>query len=120
MMPAQQAAAVYERETCARTFGEDVEAHLLCGYVISCPDLFVMFRAVDSRADPADIVNPWVTFDAVNCDCWMVYLAAGNVSAIVNALPYALPLVCFERENVLSFRDFERIKQLANILKKND
>jgi hypothetical protein len=120
MHPAQQAANVYEHEPCERTFAEDVEAHLLCGYVISRPDLFVLFRAVDSRADPSDIVNPWVTFDLENCDCWMIYLAAGDMQSIADVLPHELPLVGYERNNVLFFRSSEKIIRLAKIFQKKD
>ena len=79
MTPAEQAAAVYERETCARSFREDIEAHLLNGYVFSTPTMFIMGRAVDRLAPRELIVDPWHTFPEADRNAWLIYLAAGNV-----------------------------------------
>src|SRR5689334_6772592 len=49
MTPFLQAAAVYEREPCARTFEEDLYLHLMHGTVISTPEVFAMVRPVFSR-----------------------------------------------------------------------
>lgn len=99
MTPVEQAAAVYQREPCARTFREDLEAHLLNGYVFSTPTVFVMGRLVQRDAEPALIVDPWHRFE--DGDCWLVYLAAGNLAEIPRFIPSPKKYVAWERENSL-------------------
>ena len=112
MTPVERAAAVYQQEWCARTFREDLEAHLLNGYVFSTPETFVMGRLVQHDADPALIVNPWHRFETG--DCWMVYLAAGKiVKDPYRWVPYPLPWVAFERENQLRVWPLERVLRLC-------
>src|SRR5688572_25420986 len=94
--PAELAASVYEREPCARTFREDLEAHLINGYVFSTREFFVMGRVVRSTAAPEEIVNPWVTWS--DGDAWLVYLMAGDVRKACCMLPYELPLIGWERQ----------------------
>lgn len=101
MSPVHHAAAVYQREPCARSFREDLEAHLLHGHVFSTPEFFVMGRAVRSWAAGEDIVNPWVTWP--DGDAWLVYLMAGDMGRALRMLPYRLPLIGWERGNVLRF-----------------
>ena len=113
MTPVEGAAAVYEREGCARTFREDLEAHLLHGYVFSTPSCFLMGRPVVKGADPVLIVNPWHVFERERCDCWMVYLCAGDMREAFVFAPYALPWVCWQRKNKLRYHCFERARGLA-------
>jgi hypothetical protein len=101
MSPAEQAAAVYEREECARTFREDLEAHLIGGYVFSTPTVFLMARPVRHDAPQAEIVNPWHVFPREECDCWMLYLAAGDIAEFFRWVPFPLAFVAWERNNVL-------------------
>lgn len=100
---------VYEREPCARSFREDLEAHLLHGHVFSTPEYFCMGRAVRRDADAADIVNPWVSFPMAECDAWMVYLVAGDMRAAWSCFPKLLPWVGFERSNRLRWVSFARL-----------
>jgi len=107
MTPVEIAAAVYTRESCVRTFAEDLEAHLLNGHVHSTPDYFFMARKVRKDANPADIVNPWVRHQ--NPDCWMVYLYAGNIRSAFASADVRLPWVAFEKRNRLKFYTWEEI-----------
>lgn len=104
MTPIEQAAAVYEREHCPRTLREDLELHLLNGYVFSTPTCFLMGRPVVREADPDDIVDPAITFEGRFHDCWHVYLAAGDMREAVRFMPYPLEYVSYERRNVLRIR----------------
>lgn len=107
MTPYQQARAVYDREPCARSFEEDLVAHLLNGYVISTPEVFLMFRDVLRDADPEVITDPFMTFPVSDfSDCWHVYLAAGDMTQFHRFFPYPLEWVSFERKNRLRFRRF--------------
>lgn len=110
----QRAARVYELEPCARTFAEDVEWHLANGFVFSRPDFFVMGRPVVSQADPALVVGLH-RFPSVVCDCWHVYLHAGNMARAWDMLPWELPLVSFERGNVLRVYRLAAIRRLSSI-----
>lgn len=109
MKPVELVAAVYQQEECARSFREDLEAHLLHGYVYSHPEAFVMGRPVRKDAPYEDIVNPWVNF--TDPDCWHLYLFAGAFHHAFAAPPFQLPWVSYERKNKLRFyrwNDIER------------
>ena len=99
MTPYDQARAVYARETCARTFDEDLRLHLKFGYVFSTPDLFVMGRPVRKDAGYDQITDPRVQFSEP--DTWWVYLASGDIKNLCSLLPYPLSSIGWERDNVL-------------------
>lgn len=107
--PIAKARAVYDREACARSFEEDLEAHLLHGWVISTPDMFIMGRPVLKTA-PAHILDPWWPFGD-EADCWHVWLAAGDLRAMWAHLPFPLPWISFERDNALRFYKFESLRK---------
>lgn len=111
MTPIEQAAAVYDREPCARTFAEDVEAHFCNGLVISTPSVFILARAVSRGATREQIVDPWVRFPDHLTDAWHVYLAAGDLFQIVRHCPEPKEWVAFERGNVLRFWRFQSIRR---------
>jgi hypothetical protein len=106
MTPIEKAMEVYAREPCARPFAEDLEAHLLNGYVIATPNVFLMARPVPVTADSVDILNPHVTWPKHQCDAWHIWLAAGDMREFVKHLPWPTKWVCFERRNVLRWRRF--------------
>lgn len=103
MTPVELAKQVYDREDCARDFVEDLELHLLNGYVFSTPLYFIMGRPVSVAASHEEIVDPSVVFE--DPDCWHVYLAAGHnpFRAFLRLMPWYLPCVSWERENKLRF-----------------
>ena len=101
MSPAQRAAAVYDQEPCARSFKEDLEAHLIYGVVVSTPDLFFMARPVSHDAPRYEIVNPWCNvWDAGEPDCWHLYLYAGDMMDAFKQVPHST-YVSFEKKNRL-------------------
>ena len=114
MTPVWMAAAVYEAEPCARSFREDLEAHLQNGYVFSTPTAFVMGRPVDSGADPAAIVDPLHGFDPEDCDAWLVYLAAGSIADVLRQEPFPLTFYLWERKNVLRRFHAKTVKRLCS------
>ena len=107
MTPAEQAASVYQREPCRRTFAEDLEAHLLNGVVHSTPDFFLMARKVRRDADHTSILDPYAKHD--NPDCWLVWLYAGNMRKAFEAADVQLTWVAFEKRNRLKFYTWEEI-----------
>lgn len=122
MTAAEKAAAVYRTEPCARTFREDLDAHLQHGYVFSTPHVFIMGRAVNSRADAALIVDPWHGFPRPEQDAWLVYLCAthdgGHIADALKFLPHELPLIGFERGNELRFLPFKLVCSTVGFLRR--
>lgn len=117
MTPVEQAKQVYQQEPCARTFEEDIHLHLMHGYVFSTPYYFVMGRAVLRGGCPNEIVNSTFLYAPWRCDCWHVYLFAGDMNKALSMFPYPLPWVSFERQNKLRFYPFDRLNHLITKLK---
>jgi hypothetical protein len=116
MNPAEQAAAVYEREPCARTFRSDLEAHLLHGIVISTPTAFIMARYVGSSWPTQDIVNPWCNdLNPSRRDCLHIYLAAGDLSEFFTFPHKPVTWCSFERRNILRFYSYQSLKRRCTI-----
>jgi hypothetical protein len=111
MTPFEQAQAVYSREPCARSFSEDLFAHLQNGYVISGPSFFVMARPVDSTAPGSEVVNPWQVFPVKSCDAWLIYLMAGDMAEAWGHFPFPLPKIGFERKNRLRYYGFQFLQE---------
>lgn len=112
--PVELAAEVYEREECARTFREDLEAHLLSGYVFSTPELFLMARGVRHDAPRGWIVNPWHVFPDAEQDGWLVYLAAGRVNSFFTFMPRPMKFIGWERGNVLRFFPAKQVQRCCS------
>jgi hypothetical protein len=105
MTPVELAARVYEREECTTTFRNDLEAHLLNGYVFSTPEGFVMARPVSILANEALILDPWHKFETP--DAWLIWLGAGNLSPFLDMFPFPLPFLGWQKRNRLRFYGFE-------------
>jgi hypothetical protein len=108
MTPVELAAKAHLADNSPRSFREDLEAHLLHGYVFSTPEYFAMGRPVRSSASPADMVNPWVNWPRETCDAWLVYLAAGDMQKALTCVPYPLPWIAFERGNALRLHAYAK------------
>lgn len=110
--PAWEAAQVYKTQTCTRTFQEDLELHLLFGYVFSNPDYFIMGRPVCSSAPDSEICNPLISFDPRSCDTWHIFLMAGDKLKVFDCMPYYLPQISFQgKNNSLRRYSFDYLKQ---------
>lgn len=84
MTPVEQASELYARFPQPRTFREDLEAHLLHGYVFSTPDCFLMARPVSSHATAEAISDPWHRFEPHEQDTWLIWIAAGSMVSVKN------------------------------------
>jgi len=109
MTPFEEALAVYSREPCARTFSEDLEAHLRHGYVINTPECFIMGRKVYRYAQTHHILNPWHNLWESTPNCWHLYLFAGDVRKAFASADVQLPYVSFERRNKIRFYPWDVI-----------
>lgn len=111
MIPVLAAAAVYQRESCARTMLEDLESHLLHGLVYSTPKAFVMARYVCRDWPHAAITDPEINDLPGPKNCLHVYLAAGDVSKIWTFDHAETEWVSFERGNILRFYPYNLLKR---------
>lgn len=112
MTPLLEAIAVYDREDCARSFNEDLSWHLEHGFVFSRPDFFIMGRPVPHLAGER-LITSLRKFHSADCDCWHIWLMAGNVSPAFKIMPWPLKWVSFERKNELRFYRMENIHRLS-------
>jgi len=102
--PLHAAMAVYQAEPCARSFGEDLLAHLRHGYVHSTPRYIVMARPVtylESGQNNARIIDSEEAFPEAEWNCWHIYLLAGDLRAAASQFPFGLAWVSWERRNQL-------------------
>ncbi len=110
MTPYEQAARVYLREPCARSFREDLENHLFLGWVFSTPALFLMGRRIMHDWPHRMAADSSIADD--EGDCWHVWLAAGDMSEAVRAIPFDLPWLSFERENRLVTMPLDKFRRM--------
>lgn len=68
-------------------------------YVMKGPDYFVMGRAITRSASAERIRDLTAEFPAEECDTWFLYAFAGNMTKALNALPYDLPWMAWDRFN---------------------
>lgn len=108
--PFLAAAAVYDREPCARTFEADLFLHLLHGIVVSTPEVFAMVRPVCREWPLAWLRDP-ERIDP-DGDCWWIWLAAGDVRRLFQWPVPAKKWVAFERSNTPKFREYDRLRRL--------
>jgi hypothetical protein len=109
MNPYQLARQVYDREPCARSFEEDLFWHLQYGIVLSTPAGFAMIRSVWSHWSKDRLKSP--RFVAKHGDCWMIWLAAGDITSVW-ALGPRKDWVCFERRNLLRVWPYDTVRRL--------
>lgn len=110
MKPFDQVSDLYGQYECARTFDEDICAHLETGYVVATPEYFLMGRAVDRWADPELITNPWHAFPADQQNAWLCYAFAGDMRRLFDAIP-PLPWAGWQRRGGgLRFYPFEIVR----------
>ena len=115
MTPVERAAQVYQQEASSRTFREDLELHLLNGFVFSTPDFFIMGRPVPVNGEPRLVVDPNWVFPPEACNCWHVALMAGNYAKAWTILPWEYPYFAWERKNELRFYSLAAIRRLSGI-----
>jgi len=109
--PSIQARRIYDREDTFRSFKDDLDLHLLNGYVISTPELFVMARPVPRIAARNAICDPAVTWPTYYCSCWHVHIYAGKLPLLFTLLPYELPYGSFQKRDRLRFYTLNQLKE---------
>ncbi len=116
MNPYQRMEEWYRQHPGVRLFGQYVDWHLQGGFVASTPDYFVMGRAVSSKAPEWQITESMKLWPREEEDCWYIFAMTGDLSKVWDALPYHLPLICFNRHNRkdLNFATLSRIRSLCH------
>lgn len=76
-------------------FREEVEAHLLHGFVFATPTAFLMGRPVPRGAEIRDV---WQTWPAEKCDAWFAWIGVGAIGPLLALMPYELPWVGWVRQ----------------------
>lgn len=102
---------VYNNEPCTRIFEDDLDLHLLNGWVYSSPKLFAMGRPVDIHANKNDILDPAVHFPEHSWNCWHCALFAGDLSLLFTFVPFELPFCSFQKRNRLRFYATNLLKE---------
>lgn len=77
------------------SFRNDLEAHLLTGFVFSTPYAFLMGKPVPIGAR---IVDPWETWARDRCDAWFCWCFCGDLREIISMIPHPLPFAGWFRQ----------------------
>lgn len=100
LTPIERVEAIYRNEECGSTFLEDKAVLEKIGVVVSDDRIFVMGRAVRHDATREQIYDS--NYVHVAPDAWLCHVAAGvRMRDYLNAIPYPLPYLLFERRNRL-------------------
>ena len=94
----QQALALYAKEDCTRTFEEDLTAFIHTGRVHITPTCILLAKAVPSTREYHE---PWDTWQPHECDAWLIWLAAGELTEFFQYAPYELPWLLWARRDRL-------------------
>lgn len=116
MTPYEEAAAVYDREPCARSFREDLELHLLNGYVLSGPEFFVLARPVNSQDTVERMVDPAWVWPVEDCDAWWIYLFAGDLKQALGHFPFPMKWIGWERQNALRWYRWRTVERIPSLM----
>jgi hypothetical protein len=107
MTPVEQAATL--RRNAGANFTDELEAHLLNGFVFSTPIAFLMGRPVPKGVE---IRSVWDTWPKAECNAWFVWLAVGDAWRLMDLMPYELPWVGWARQG----RGWRNIRWLPSAL----
>lgn len=116
MTPYHRMEEWYRTHPSVRPFGLYVEMHLQAGVVLSTPDYFVLARPVNSRAPAWRINESMQLWPRAEQDCWYIFAFCGDIPQALAAIPYELPLLCFNRrtEKDLHFLSLPRLRSHCN------
>lgn len=92
--------------------------HHQAGVVIASADFFVMGRPVNSKASAWRINESMEVWPRPTQDAWYIFAMCGDLRRVWSALPYDLPLICFNRhgQKNLRFYSLPRLRELCGKL----
>lgn len=115
--PYERLEAEYRKHPSPEPFVYYVRLYAAHGFVFARPDFFAMGRSVPRNAPAGMILDDEERFHGVECDCWYIRDAAGNMARIWQIVPWPLPWVCWRRINdplaELTFVKIETLKRLC-------
>ncbi len=98
-----QALTLYEGQD--RTFRDDLEAFMQTGRVYITPTAVLFAKAVPREVDHH---LPWDLWEESQCDAWLIWLAAGDLSEFFRYAPHPLPWLCWARRGKLRWWPWDR------------
>lgn len=109
--PVQQAREIYNQEFCPRSFDEDLYLHLNNPHAIVYKDKhnLALLRPVNRNDTYQQLTHPKRQTD--NPNCWWVYLLVGDFRFLLSLLPYPLPYIGWERNNVPRSYKLDHLKR---------
>ena len=93
MSPAETAAELCRAR--GGDFREEMEAHLLHGYVFATPTAFLMGRPMPRSGNAGDL---WRTWPRGECDAWFVWIGVGDAAELLAMTPFPLPWIGWYRQ----------------------
>lgn len=108
MTPYEQAVKLYEGDDEC-TLMDDLAFHLVHGYVVNTPTLFMLARPVVRASAPYG-PKDFFAWDA--CDAWLVWCMAGDIREAMRFAPDCprIKWVAFARRGVIRFHPFQKIR----------
>ena len=86
---------------------DDILFHAEHGYILSTPTCFLLARAVPKSAAPYDAQK---VFPLSECDTWLVWAMAGDISEAMAFAPYAMKWIAFARRDGIRFYGFQKTR----------
>ena len=96
-------------------FHLDIHTYAQVGYLYSSPDCFAMARPVSTkwhehiirRVQSENLLSDNdLTLDL---DCWYIACVVGELSSLLNHIPYDLPFMAMERRGKFKIYDYNKI-----------
>ena len=113
----------YEADEHCFSWRESLHAHLAQGYCISRPDYFIMARPVIKDAPESLILDCNYEFDLQHCNCWHVWMAAGDaLHSLWTLTPHEFEWASFQSLKAKGFdiryHSLERLKSWGKVNQK--
>ena len=119
MTPYAQTVADWQARPRPYSLRHYEDVHKRQGFLFSTPEFYVMGRPVRKYAPMEQILDVEHVFATGTCDCWYVFLMAGDTRKAWSILPYELPWMCWQRDNdpldELRFYETRRLMRLSGV-----
>ena len=118
MSPYKEAEQMYLKAGLSlEEFNNDIHLYAQVGYLYSSPDCFALARPV-STGWHEDVIK-WAELEntlsdndlTLELNCWYIAHVVGELSSLLNYIPYDLPFIAMERRGKFKVYDYNKIKQ---------
>ena len=118
MSPYKQAKEMYLKAGLSlKDFNNDIHLYAQSGYLYASPDCFALARPVSTewREDVIKLIELENTLSdndlTKSLNCWYIAHVIGELSSLLNHIPYDLPFIAMERRGKFKVYDYNKIKQ---------